>query len=110
MAVKQCETGIIGYKIDINSAEAFYENGILKNAGCFFSADLCDLEVVPMQVERVHVVAFIDEGEAISTTLLNLNRLALIVRLAIDRPYVESPFASVDFPNFHRNDFVWRDR
>ena len=100
----------MGYKIDINSAEAFYENGVLKNAGCFFSADLCDLEVVPMQVERVHVVAFIDEGEAISTTLLNLNRLALIVRLPVDCPDVESAFASVDFSNLHRDHFIRLDR
>jgi hypothetical protein len=37
------------------------ENGVLKDAGCFFSIDLCDLEIVPMQVERMHVIALVEE-------------------------------------------------
>jgi hypothetical protein len=108
MAVKQGEPGVVGDKIDLNSTEAFHENRILKDAGCFFSIDLCDLEIVPMQVERMHVVALIDEREPIAATLVNLDRLTLIVRQAIDRPDVEASSAAVDFPNFHRNHFVWR--
>jgi hypothetical protein len=110
MAVKQGEPRVVGYKIDINSAEAFDQDGVFKDSGRFFPMNFRDLEIMPMQVKRMHVVALVDESESITATLMNLDRLALIVRLAIDRPYVESPFASVDFPNFHRNDFVWRDR
>ena len=109
MAVKQGEPGIVGDKIDINSTEAFHQNRVLKDAGCFFSVDLCDLEIMPMQVERMHIVALVDESESIATTLMNLYRLALIIRPAIDRPHVESASASVDFPDVHRNHFVWRD-
>ena len=109
MAVKQGEPGIVGDKIDINSTEAFHEHRVLKNAGCFFSMDLCDLEIVPMQVERVHIVALVDERESITAPLVNLDRLTLVVRLAIDRPYVESASAAVDFLDLHRNHFVWRD-
>jgi len=97
MAVKQGEPGVIGDEIDINSAEAFHENRVLKDARCFFSIDLCDLEIVPMKVERMHVVALVDERESIPATLVNLDRLTLIVRLAIDCPYVESASAAVDF-------------
>ena len=64
---------------------------------------------MPMQVERMHVVTLVDESESIAATLMNLYRLALIVSLAIDRPHVESASASVDFPDLHRNHFVWRD-
>jgi len=110
MAVKQCEPRVIGDKIDINSAQAFDQDGVFENSGRFFSVDFCDLEVVPVQVERMHVVALIDEGEAIAATLLNLDWLALLVRLSVDRPDVESAFASVNFPNLHWNHFVRRDR
>src|ERR1700730_6391110 len=109
MAVKQGEPGIVGDKIDINSTEAFHQNRVLKDAGCVFSVDLCDLKIMPMQVERMHVVALVNKSESIAATLMNLDRLALIVRLAIDRPHFESVSASVDFPNLHRNHFVWRD-
>ena len=109
MAVKQGEPGVVGKKIDINSTETFYENRVLKDAGCFFSIDLCDLEIVSMQVKRMHVVAFVDKRESITPTLVNLDRLTLIVRLSIDRPYVESASAAVDFPNLHWNHFVWRE-
>ena len=54
------------------------------------------------EVKWVHVVTLIDESQSIAPTLMNLDRLALI-RLAIDRPDVESAFASVDFSNLHRN-------
>ena len=110
VAVKQGEPGVIGYKIDINSAEALGEDGVFENSGGFFSVNFRDLKIMPMQMEGMQVVALVDESESITATLMNLDRLALIVRLAIDRPYVESPFASVDFPNLHRNHFVWRDR
>jgi hypothetical protein len=110
MAVKQGEPGVVGYKIDINSAEAFDQDGVFENSGRFFSIDFRDLEIMPMQVERMHVVALVDESESIAATLMNLDRFALIVRLSIDRPRVESASASVDFPNLHRNHFVWRDR
>ena len=110
MAVKQCESRVVGYKIDINSAEAFSEDGVFENSGRFFSMNFRDLEIMPVQVERMHVVALVDESESITATLMNLDRLALIVRLSVDRPHVESAFAPIDFPNFHRNQFVWRDR
>jgi hypothetical protein len=110
VAMKQCGSRVIGDKIDIDSAEAFDQDGIFENSGRFFSVDLCDLEIMSMQVERVHVVALVDENQSIAATLLNLDRLALLVRLSINRPDVESAFASVDFPNLHRNHFVWRDR
>src|ERR1700680_4939665 len=115
MAVKQGEPGIVGDKIDINSTEAFHENRVLKDAGCFFSIDLCDLEIVPMQVKRMHVVALVDERESITATQVNLDRLTLIVRLAIDRPYVEPASASRDYdlrpseyPESKRQDFSSR--
>ena len=110
MAVEQGEPWVVGYKIDINSAEAFDQDGVFKDSGCFFPMNFRDLEIMPMQVKRMHVVALVDEGESITATLMNLDRLTLIVRLAIDRPYVESASAAVDFPNLHRNHFVWRDR
>jgi hypothetical protein len=110
VAVKQGEPGVIGYKIDINSAEALGEDGVFENSGRFFPMNFRDLEIMPVQVERMHVVAFVDESESIAATLMNLERLTLIVRLAIDRPHVEAASAAVDFPNLHRNDFVWRDR
>ena len=68
MAVKQGEPGVVGDKIDINSTEAFHEDRVLKDAGCLFSIDLCDLEIVPMQVKRMHVVALVDERESITAT------------------------------------------
>ena len=106
MAVKQSEPGIIRDKIDINSAEAFGEDGVFENSGGPFSMNFGDLEIMPVQVEGVHVVALVDESEAIPATLMNLDRLALIVRLTIDRPDVESAFATVDFPNFHRDHLI----
>ena len=109
MAVKQGEPGIVGDKIDINSTEAFHQNRVLKDAGCVFSVDLCNLKIMPMQVERMHVVALVDESESIAATWMNLDRLGLLVRLTVDRPHIESAFASVDFPNLHRNHFVRRD-
>jgi len=48
MAMKQCESRVIGDKIDINSAEAFDQDGVFENSGRFFSVDLCDLEIMPM--------------------------------------------------------------
>ena len=110
MAVKQGEPGIVGYKIDIHSAKTFDQDGVFENSGRFFSMNFRDLEIMPMQVERVHVVALVDESESIAATLLDLDGFALIVRLAVDRPDVEPAFASVDFPDLHRNHFVWRDR
>jgi hypothetical protein len=50
MAVKQCDPRVIGDKIDINSAEAFDQDGVFENSGCLFSVDFCDLEVVPVQM------------------------------------------------------------
>ena len=58
----------------------------------------------------MHVVAPVDESEPIPATLLNLDRLALTVWLPVDRPDVKPAFASVDFPNLHRNHFVRRNR
>jgi len=84
MAMKQGEPGVVGDKIDINSAEAFDQDGVFENSGRFFSMNFRDLEIMPMQVERMHVVALVDESESIAATLTNLDRLALIVRLAID--------------------------
>jgi hypothetical protein len=110
VAVKQCEPRVIADKIDINSAETFDQDGVFENSGRFFSVDLCDLEIMPMQVKWVHVVALVDESQSIAATLLNLDRLALLVRLSVDRPDIESAFASIDFPNVHRNHFVRRDR
>ena len=109
MAVKQRKPGVVGYKIDINSAEAFDQDGVFKDSGCFFPMNFRDLEIMPVQVKRMHVVALVDEGESITATLMNLDRLALIVRLSVDRPDVESAFTSVDFANLHWNHFVWRE-
>ena len=110
MAVKQGEPRVVGYKIDINSAEAFDQDGVFENSGCFFSIDLCDLEIVAMQVQRMHIVALVDESEAIASTLVNLNRLALLVGLSVYRPNVEPTFASVYFSYLHWDHFVWSDR
>ena len=110
MAVEQGEPWVVGYKIDINSAEAFDKNGVFENSGGFFFVNFRDLKIMPVQVERMQVVALVDESESITATVMNLDRLALLVRLAVDRPHIESAFASVDFPNLHRNYFVWRDR
>ena len=110
MAVEQGEPWVVGYKIDINSDEAFDKNGVFENSGSFFLVNFRDLKIMPMQMERMQVVALVDESESIAATLMNLNRLALLVRLTVDGPHIESAFASVDFPNLHRNQFVWRDR
>ena len=48
MAVKQGEPGIIRDKIDINSAEAFGEDGVFENSGGLFSMNFGDLEIMPM--------------------------------------------------------------
>jgi len=110
MAVKQGEPGVVGYKIDINPAEAFSEDGVFENSGGFSSMNFGDLEIMPMQMQRVRVVTFVDESEPITATLLNLDRLALIVRLTVDRPDVESALATVDFPNFHRDHLLGQSR
>ena len=98
MAVKQGKPRVIGYKIDINSAEAFGEDSVFENSGRFFSMNFRDLEIMPVQVERMHVVALVDESESIPAALMNLDRLGLIVRLPVDGPHVEPAGASVDFP------------
>src|SRR6202035_5848027 len=95
---------------DINSAEAFDKNGVFENSGSFFFVNFRDLEIMPMQVERMQVVALVDESESITATLMNLDRLALLVGLTVDRPDVESAFASVNFSNCQRDHFVWCDR
>jgi hypothetical protein len=110
MAMEQGEPWVVGYKIDINSAEAFDQDGVFENSGCFFSMNFRNLKIMPMKVERVQVVALVDESESIAATLMNLDRLALLVRLTVDRPHIESAFASVDFPNLHRNHFLRRGR
>ena len=74
MAVEQSEPWVVGYKIDINSAEAFNEHGVFENSGRFFSMYFRDLEIMPVQVERMHVVALVDESESIAATLMNLDR------------------------------------
>ena len=51
-----------------------------------------DLKIMPMQMERMQVVALVDESESIAATLMNLDRLALLVRLTVDRPHIESAF------------------
>jgi hypothetical protein len=62
MAVKQSEPGIIRDKIDINSAEAFGEDGVFENSGGLFSMNFGDLEIMPMQVERVRVVTLLTKA------------------------------------------------
>jgi hypothetical protein len=52
--------------------------------------DFRDLKIMPVQVERMHVVALVYESESITATLMYLDRLALIVRLSVDYPDVES--------------------
>ena len=36
MAMEQGEPRVVGYKININSAEAFDKNGVFENSGSFF--------------------------------------------------------------------------
>jgi hypothetical protein len=70
MTVKQGEPRVVGYKIDINSAEAFDQDGVFKDSGRFFPMNFRDLEIMPMQVKRMHVVALVDEyrhGQQLST-------------------------------------------
>src|SRR5438552_9795617 len=66
----------------------------------------CDLEIMPMQMQGVHVVALIYESESIAVTLLNLDRFTFVVRLTVNRPDVETAFASIDFSNLHRDYLV----
>jgi hypothetical protein len=97
VAVKQGEPWIVGYKIDIHSAEAFVQVGVFENSGRFFSMNFRDLEIMPVQVERMHVIALVDESESIPATLMDFYRIALIVRLSVDGPHVETACSSVDF-------------
>src|ERR1700686_4518524 len=110
MAAEQGEPWVVGDQNDINSAEMLDKKILFENSGGFFFVNFRDLKIMPVQVERMQVVALVDESESITATLMNLDRLALLVRLAVDRPHIESAFASIDFPNLHRNYFVWRDR
>jgi hypothetical protein len=61
MAVEQSETGVIGYEIDVNSAETFDQDCVFENSGRFFSMNFGYLEIMPMQMKRMHVVALVDE-------------------------------------------------
>src|SRR6266436_5207543 len=68
VAVKQGQAWVVGYKIDINSAEAFDQDGVFEDSGRFLSMNFRDLEIMPMQMERMHVVALVDESESIAAT------------------------------------------
>jgi hypothetical protein len=60
MAVKQGEPRIIGHKIDLNATEAFNKDRIFENSRGCFPVDFRDLEIMPMQMQGVHV--FADKG------------------------------------------------
>jgi hypothetical protein len=53
------------------------QNGVFENSGRFFSMNFRDLEIMPVQVKRMHVVAFVDESEPVAATPVDLDRFAL---------------------------------
>ncbi len=46
---------------------------------------------MPVQVERMHVVALVYESESITAPLMYLDRLTLIVRLSVDCKRIKGP-------------------
>ena len=61
---------------------------------------------MPMQMQGVHVVALVHESKSIAMTFLNLDGFTFIVRLPVDRPDVESAFASAAFSDLYREHLI----
>ena len=69
MTVEQRRSGIVGDEIEFDFLKAAQHHDILDHAGGRLAADPRQLEAVPMQVQRMDVVAGVAEFQPIAPPL-----------------------------------------
>jgi len=95
MTVKERQAGIVGSEINFDLLIAADHEDILENTGSGLARDPGQLKAVPVQVDRVDVVAGIAHPYAVPLTLMQVkggcrHHLILGIRHPIDGPLIES--------------------
>ena len=107
MAVEKGHTFDCRRHIYFNLPEALYKHDILQNASGGLAVHICQLEAVPVQVDRMGVIGLIVEHQAIALSFLEPPRRRVLIEAdTIDGPAIEAPLAAVDLPEYQWNRFI----
>src|ERR1039458_7643736 len=99
---------IIRDEVDVHLSEARDNDGVLEYARGRFAVYAHKLERVSAQMHRGRIIGEVLEREAVTASLLNLDRRAVLELLAIDGPAVEIIRAAVDLAERHGNRLIGR--
>ena len=91
MAVKQCGSRVVSDKIDFDTAEALNQNCVFDDPRSLLSVDLRNLKVVAMKMQWMQIITLVHESEPVPPAFFDLDRLALLIRLPVDRPDILKP-------------------
>ena len=99
---------IIRDEVDVHLSEARHNDGVLEHACGRLAVYAHKLERVSVQMHRMRIIGEVLEREAVTASLLNLDRRAVLELLAIDGPAVEIFRAAVDLAERHGNCLIGR--
>src|ERR1035437_7426321 len=99
---------IIRDEVDVHLSEARDNDGVLEYACGRLAVYAHKLERVSVQMHRMRIIGEVLEREAVTESLLNLDRRAVLELLAIDGPAVEIIRAAVDLADRPGNRLMGR--
>src|SRR5579863_4244011 len=97
MAVKKRVPRIVRREVDFDNLIGVHDHRVLQNAGCDLAVYFRQFKAVPMQVQRVSVVAVVSKDHAISFSGLNHQWIRMRITPTVDRPTVEAAVTSRNF-------------
>src|ERR1039457_3330157 len=91
MAMKQRRPWLVGGEVHAHPAIRGSDHRIFDDARRCLSVDLRDLELMPMQVQRMRIVRPVAEGQPVARALLQHELPVVRIRHAVHREQVELP-------------------
>jgi len=97
VAMEQRQSGMIRDEINLGIAESSDVHDIFHHTCRCFAADIDDLKIVPVEVERVAVAGLVVKDHAIAFAGLDHQRIGVRPRFPVDGPAIERYSLSRNF-------------
>src|SRR5271167_5191328 len=113
MAVKQSQAGVLRREVHLGFLISTDHDDILHNTRRRYSRDLSELEIMPVKMDGMNIIAGISHAEAVAPALPQMegggdDSLRHGIGPSINRPSVKTPFGGVVLGKHHLECLVRR--
>ena len=109
MAMEKGAAGVIGYKVDLHLLETAQHGHVFHDPGGMFTADLCQLKTMAVQVHGVNVIGCVAHLQPITLAFFQVEHgfhFRHIERYAVNRPAVKAFVGAILFFKDHFDHLV----